>query len=78
MPLVQFAGDDDFAIGEAFLPRSAAARHLPASRHNMFLSTAHGQADIDEALDAADKAFAALAAPHMTDKSKDFRRNLLR
>ncbi|SCC81163.1 aminotransferase class III-fold pyridoxal phosphate-dependent enzyme [Saliniramus fredricksonii] len=61
MPLVQFAGDDDFAIGEAFCREALRQGIYLHPRHNMFLSTAHGQADIDEALDAADKAFAALA-----------------
>lgn len=61
MPLVQFAGDDDFAIGEAFCSEALRQGIYLHPRHNMFLSTAHGQDDIDEALDAADRAFSALA-----------------
>jgi len=61
MPLVQFADDADFATGEAFCREALRQGVYMHPRHNMFLSTAHGQADIDEALDSTDKAFAALA-----------------
>jgi glutamate-1-semialdehyde 2,1-aminomutase len=62
MPLILFADDPDRALGRAFcreaLSRGVYLHHV----HTMFLSTAHTPVDIDEALDATDRAFAALAS----------------
>jgi len=57
MPMVLFAEDPDFAKGFAFC--AAALRHgvYFHPKHNMFLSVAHGPADIDRALDAAEAGF---------------------
>ncbi|MFC0385666.1 aminotransferase class III-fold pyridoxal phosphate-dependent enzyme [Muricoccus vinaceus] len=62
MPLMQFEQDPGVRLGEAFC--AAALRHGAYfhPRHNMFLSCAHGEAEIDTALEAADAGFAAVAA----------------
>ncbi len=61
MPLMQFAGDPDARLGEAFCQETLARGVYLHHRHNMFLSLAHRDAVIDEALQAIDDAFAALA-----------------
>ncbi|MDP1583291.1 MAG: aminotransferase class III-fold pyridoxal phosphate-dependent enzyme [Bradyrhizobium sp.] len=60
MPLVLFDDDLDVRKGRAFC--SAALRHgaFFHPQHNMFLSAAHGPADIDEALEAAAQGFRAV------------------
>ena len=62
LPLILFDDDPDRTLGRAFcreaLDRGVYLHHT----HTMFLSTAHSEADIDEALDATDGAFAAIAA----------------
>jgi glutamate-1-semialdehyde 2,1-aminomutase len=62
MPLMLFAEDTDFRKGFAFC--SEALRHGAYfhPKHNMFLSCAHTEADIDLALQAADAGFRAVAA----------------
>lgn len=57
MPTLLFADDPEWKQGSAFC--SAALRHGAYfhPRHNMFLSCAHTDEDIDLALEAADKAF---------------------
>jgi glutamate-1-semialdehyde 2,1-aminomutase len=62
MPLMLFAEDADFRKGFAFC--SEALRHGAYfhPKHNMFLSCAHTEADIDLALQAADAGFRAVAA----------------
>lgn len=62
MPMVLFDGDKDLAVGNAFC--AAALRHgiYLHPRHNMFFCAAHEAADIDRALEAADRAFADIAA----------------
>jgi glutamate-1-semialdehyde 2,1-aminomutase len=62
MPLMLFADDADFRKGFAFC--SEALRHGAYfhPKHNMFLSCAHTEADIDLALQAADAGFRAVAA----------------
>lgn len=62
MPLVLFDGDTAFERGMLFT--EVALRHgvYLHPRHNMFLSLAHREADIDEALDATEVAMAAVAA----------------
>ena len=61
MPLLQFADDADFRLGEAFCAEALRHGAYFHPRHNMFLSCAHEAADIDAALDAADAGFAAVA-----------------
>ena len=61
MPLILFEDDPEFRKGRAFC--SAALRHgaFFHPQHNMFLSAAHGPADIDAALQAASHGFQAVA-----------------
>lgn len=62
MPLVQFVGDDAGAtLGNAFCGEALRRGVYMHHKHNMFLGTAHTDAEIDQALDATDAAFAALA-----------------
>ncbi|MGE0311462.1 MAG: aminotransferase class III-fold pyridoxal phosphate-dependent enzyme [Lautropia sp.] len=61
MPLMQFVGDVDDRLGEAFCRLALARGVYMHHRHNMFLGTAHTFAEIDHALDATDGAFAELA-----------------
>ncbi|MBL6457084.1 aminotransferase class III-fold pyridoxal phosphate-dependent enzyme [Belnapia sp. T6] len=62
MPLMLFEGDADFARGNAFCAAALRAGAYFHPKHNMFLSCAHGPAEIDEALRAAETGFAAAAA----------------
>ena len=57
MPLIQFEGDADFAVGTAFCAEALQHGTYFHPRHNMFLSCAHTEADIDLALEAADAGF---------------------
>lgn len=61
MPLMLFEGDEGFRLGNAFCSAALAAGAYFHPRHNMFLSCAHTEADIDRALEAADAGFAAVA-----------------
>ena len=61
MPLVLFEGDGDLAKANVFCSRALRAGAYFHPKHNMFLSTAHGAADIEAALAAADAGFAAVA-----------------
>lgn len=61
MPLVLFADDAGFALGSAFCSAALGAGAYFHPKHNMFLSCAHTEADIDRALEAADAGFAAVA-----------------
>lgn len=60
MPLILFDDDPEFRKGRAFC--SAALRHgaFFHPQHNMFLSAAHGPAEIDAALEAASHGFKAV------------------
>jgi glutamate-1-semialdehyde 2,1-aminomutase len=62
MPLIEFAGDVDFEKGTAFCAEVLRHGAYFHPRHNMFLSCAHTEADIDKALKAAEAGFAMLAA----------------
>ncbi len=62
MPLMLFAHDADFAKGNAFCAAALRAGAYFHPKHNMFLSTAHGPADIDRGLEAAEAGFRAVAA----------------
>lgn len=61
MPLMLFADDAGFAKGSTFCSAALKAGAYFHPKHNMFLSCAHTEADIDRALDAADEGFAAVA-----------------
>lgn len=67
IPLMQFADDPEQKLGEAFCQAALARGVYLHHKHNMFLSLAHTDAVIDEALDAIDDAFAALARNRATD-----------
>lgn len=60
MPLILFEDDPEFRKGRTFC--SAALRHgaFFHPQHNMFLSAAHGPAEIDAALEAASHGFKAV------------------
>lgn len=62
MPLILFDDDPDLEKGDLFA--SEALRHGAYLHpwHNMFLSLAHTEADVDRALEATDRALAAVAA----------------
>jgi glutamate-1-semialdehyde 2,1-aminomutase len=62
MPLVLFADDPGAAKGEVFCAAALRQGTYFHPRHNMFLSAAHTEADIAEALAAAEHGFAAVAA----------------
>jgi glutamate-1-semialdehyde 2,1-aminomutase len=62
MPTVLFDNDPDCEKGNFFTLEALKHGAYLHPRHNMFLSTAHTQADIDFALEATRKAFEALAA----------------
>lgn len=62
MPIVLFNDDAEFKRADAFCAASLAAGAYYHPKHNMFLSTAHTDKDIDQALEAADAGFAAAAA----------------
>lgn len=61
MPLMLFANDPDFAKGNRFCTAALREGVYFHPKHNMFLSTAHTDADIAQALRAADIGFAAVA-----------------
>jgi glutamate-1-semialdehyde 2,1-aminomutase len=60
MPMVLFDDDADYAKGERFCAAALCAGTYFHPRHNMFLSAAHREADIDRALEAAAVGFAAV------------------
>jgi glutamate-1-semialdehyde 2,1-aminomutase len=57
MPTVLFADDPDWARGTAFCAEALRHGAYFHPKHNMFLSCAHTEADIDLALEAADAGF---------------------
>ncbi|MDX1881284.1 aminotransferase class III-fold pyridoxal phosphate-dependent enzyme [Mycolicibacterium sp. 141076] len=61
MPLLRFAGDDDFSQTRLWCDEAGARGVYLHPYHNWFLSAAHTATDIDDALDRTDDAFAALA-----------------
>jgi glutamate-1-semialdehyde 2,1-aminomutase len=69
MPLVQFVDDDkNTSLGDAFCGEALRRGVYLHHKHNMFLSTAHTDTEIDRALDSTDSAFAALAKNRPTTK----------
>jgi glutamate-1-semialdehyde 2,1-aminomutase len=61
MPMMLFDDDPDFRRGDAFCNAALAQGVYFHPRHNMFLSAAHSDADIEAALAAAEAGFAAAA-----------------
>ena len=61
LPVVLFRDDPDFALGKAFCSEALRRGVFMHHSHTMFLSVAHSEADIDEALEATDGAFKAVA-----------------
>lgn len=62
MPMVLFADDPKFQLGFAFADAAVRRGVLLHPWHNMFLSAAHTEDDIDEALEKTDSAFAEVTA----------------
>jgi glutamate-1-semialdehyde 2,1-aminomutase len=60
--VVLFEDDRDRSIGQRFCREALARGVFLHHVHTMFLSVAHTATDIDEALEATDRAFAATAA----------------
>jgi glutamate-1-semialdehyde 2,1-aminomutase len=60
MPYLSFVGDNDYAMNYLFAATAARNGVYLHPRHNWFLSAAHSEQDIDEALVATDLAFAAV------------------
>jgi len=61
MPMLLFDDDPETALGSAFYSLALERGVYLHPKHNMFLSVAHRPQDIDQALQATDSAFAALA-----------------
>ncbi|MFC0192955.1 aminotransferase class III-fold pyridoxal phosphate-dependent enzyme [Aureimonas pseudogalii] len=61
MPLILFQDDPDYAKGARFTQETLARGVYLHYKHNMFLSLAHTEADIDEALRATDAALGVVA-----------------
>lgn len=61
LPLILFDDDPDFDKGSAFTTEALRRGVYMHPKHNMFLSLAHTEQDIDQALDATDAAFAVVA-----------------
>lgn len=61
IPLMQFADDPEARLAEAFCQQTLSRGVYLHHKHNMFLSLAHTDAVIDQALQAIDDAFIALA-----------------
>jgi glutamate-1-semialdehyde 2,1-aminomutase len=62
MPLMLFEDDPGAELGTRFCALALGQGVYLHPKHNMFLSVAHRPQDIDDALQATDRAFAALAA----------------
>jgi glutamate-1-semialdehyde 2,1-aminomutase len=60
MPFLTFAGDREFAMARVFTAEAARRGVYLHPWHNWFLSAAHTDADVDQALLATDDAFAAV------------------
>ena len=60
MPMVLFEDDADFRKGELFCATALRRGAYLHPRHNMFLSAAHREADIDHVLEAASDGFEAV------------------
>lgn len=65
MPMVLFEDDPEYVKGSAFCTAALSRGVYLHPRHNMFLSGAHQEQDIDRVLEAADFAFGQLAKAHL-------------
>ena len=61
MPFMTFQGDEEFRLASLWTDVAARRGAYFHPWHNWFLSAAHTDADVDEALVATDEAFAAVA-----------------
>ena len=61
MPTILFDDDADYAKGSRFMQEALKRGVYLHPRHNMFLSLAHTEADIDSALQVTDEAFRVVA-----------------
>ena len=61
MPQIMFADDADFSVGYAWTQEMLARGFYLHPWHNMFLCAAMTEGDIEDAIAAAEDAFAALA-----------------
>jgi glutamate-1-semialdehyde 2,1-aminomutase len=61
MPMILFDDDPDFAKGNLFVTEALRGGVYLHPWHNMFLSAAHTVDDIDQALEATDRALRAVA-----------------
>ena len=64
MPLILFDDDPNFEKGNAFCAAALQRGVYLHPRHNMFLCGAHGEREIDRALEATEGAFSALLPSH--------------
>lgn len=64
MPLILFDDDPSFAKGALFASEAIKRGVYMHPRHNMFLSLAHTESDIDEALEVTDVALARVASEY--------------
>ena len=62
MPQILFQDDPDFRVGYGFVTEALRRGVYFSPYHNMFLSAAHGDEELNFTLEATDDAFAALAA----------------
>jgi glutamate-1-semialdehyde 2,1-aminomutase len=62
MPQILFEEDRDFRIGYGWVTECMKRGVIFSPYHNMFLSTGHGDAEIDFSLEVADEAFRAVRA----------------
>lgn len=62
MPQVLFEDDRDFRVGYGWVTECMKRGVIFSPYHNMFISTAHGDAEIDFTLEVADEAFKAVRA----------------
>lgn len=69
LPLILFDNDPDFEKGNIFTATALQHGVYLHPWHNMFLSAAHTEADIDLALEGTEHAFAAVARLYNTTKT---------
>lgn len=62
MPLILFDDDPDFRLGYGWVEQAVKNGVLLSPYHNMFLSAAHGEAELAATLEGTDRAFSALKA----------------
>ncbi len=70
MPFLTFAGDDDFALANAFARSCIRGGVYLHPRHNWFVSGAMDEADVDRVLQVTDSAFDAVVSGHLDDQRR--------